>query len=908
MARPLICKTTEAKIVAAREKRARYYANHRDSILKRRQELHSSKSKQARAEAKQSKELSKAIAKALRSSDTDSESDNESDNSSDEDENKLNDLPECLLVIKNIKDNMLKTIGDDPCVFAQGILQAYVQSMMVDDCSTKGDISIIESAMVKVQKSLDDTIAAQDQILNFCGISPEWHAADSLSLVSSSRHQENDTPRENRDEHQYKHASFEQSLSGRLSVSTAYYMVSDPSKQPQEAGTVDDTLIEEFDFSDIQADHYFSDNSEEPITWKWTAADDPLRVWYSDAKLFLEEFIRLEGHGSHTQDSCFCGSNEPSLYRCKDCHGIELVCRHNPTPPLNDDFVIVDVNGVHAIALDFCGCQTAQLHVTQLLQVRLFPATTIKPKTATTFRVLEYFQILSFKSKVSALEFYQTVARLTDNTEWHFLKQIKRSGQGHQPGTIAAMEPGACAVICPACPHPGKNLPDGWENAPPESRFLYALFLAIDANFRLARWNFSSDAVDPGLNHGYAFFVEETAYKSFLNSRRGISQERPNSVGDLQKGERYINMDYMFFSSMQSASMLQVINISYNIACQWSKNLRTCMSAFPQQHHLAHNTKTITFLVPKFHLPAHILSCQTTYSFNFIKGVGRTNGKAPECGWADINPIATSTREMGPGSRCDTLNDHFNDWNWKKVCLMGKTLACKLKAALPEVLERRRDLNDFEAALDSSQLACWKEDVVAWEAERSKPNPFELKVTRLDLEDQQRCLAFEAGKIGQHATNAQQVTLIQCINSLHQRIDTWSCVQLLYMPLSHLYKYKDTFIRGQCANTHATGIINNVDNRIDALTAKYNAARNVLVNLAPRLHKDDNWLLTFKPLDRAKDAVLLRQDNGTTVGQQTVSWIWKTRGVSDNMEFGLQDWPELEHIDGKKRCSYCMKK
>ncbi|KAG2135246.1 hypothetical protein DEU56DRAFT_981136 [Suillus clintonianus] len=624
--------------------------------------------------------------------------------------------------------------------------------------------------------------------------------------------------------------------------------------------------------------------------------------------------------------------------------------------------------------------------------------------------------------------------------EWRFLKQVKRSGQGHHPGSIAATEPGSCAVTCPACPHPGKNLPDGWENAPPESRFLYALFLAIDANFRLARRNVSSDAADPGLNQGYSFFVEETAYKSFLNSRGGTPQEkstcsshsavdladtkascglaatgagtidcarhnfkRPNSVGDLQKGERYINMDYMFFSSMQTASTLQVINISYDIACQWSKNLWTRMSAFPQQYHLDHDTKTITFLVPKFHLPAHILSCQTTYSFNFIKGVGRTDGEAPERGWADINPIATSTREMGPDSRRDTLDDHFNDWNWKKVCLMGKTLARKLKAALPEVLERRCDLNDFEAALDSSQLACWKEDVVAWEADRSKPNPFELKVTAvsqasvrlalskaeaddiergtsmslhddispsmlissgLDLEDQQRRLAFEAGKIGQHPTNAQQVTLLQRINSLRRRIDTWSRVQLLYMPCVsrlrssddiateqkvhkiilflpsaipsslpceerllnyewelreaqandalndircvlnmkyHLYKYKDAFIRGQRANTRANGVINNADNRIDALAAKYNAARNALVKLAPRLHKDDNWLLTFKPLDRAKDAVPLRQDNGATVGQQTVSWIWKTRGVSDNTEYGLQDSLRVEWCRARAR-------
>ncbi|KAG2738757.1 hypothetical protein P692DRAFT_20757584, partial [Suillus brevipes Sb2] len=829
-----------------------------------------------------------------------------------------------------------------------------------------------------------------------------------------------------------------------------------------------------------------------------------LRVWHSDAELFLDELIRLEGRGSDTRDTCFCGSNESPLYRCRDCHGAELVCCqcvlhthrwqlfhrieywngsffqktslkslglriqlghhigircNNPIPASNNDFVVIDVNGVHAVGLDFCGCEIAQPHVTQLLRVRLFPATTVRPKTAATFRALEYFQILSFESKLSALEFYHTIVRLTDNTgihipkdryesllrmmrEWRFLKQMKRSGQGHHPESITATQPGACAVLCPACPHPGKNLPEEWVNAPPESKFLYALFVAIDANFRLARRNVSSDTVDPGLNHGYAFFVEETAFKSFLNSHGRITQEkstcsshsavnladtkashglaatgagtidcarhnfkRPNSVGDLQKGERYINMDYMFFSSMLSASTLQVINISYDIACQWSKNLWTRMSAFPQQYHLDHDSKTITFLVPKFHLPAHVLSCQTTYSFNFIKGVGRTDGEAPERGWANINPVATSTREMGPGSRRDTLDDHFNDWNWKKVCLMGMlcTIARKVKAALPECLERTRDLYDFEAALDPSQLASWKRDIEAWESDRSKPNPFELKVTTvtqasvrlalskaesdemergtimslhddispsmlissgLELEDQQRRLQFEGRKIGQHATDSQQATLLQRINSLRRRIDAWSRVQLLYMPCVsrlrsfddiateqkvhdinlllpsaipaglpceqcllefewvlreaqandaitdirnvvnlkyHLYKHKDAYIRGQRANTRATGVINNADNRIDALAAKYNAARNALVKLAPRLQKDNNWQLTLKPLDRTKDAVPLTQVDGTTVGQQRVSWIWKTPGVSNNSEYGLQDSLRVEWCKARAR-------
>lgn len=138
---------------------------------------------------------------------------------------------------------------------------------------------------------------------------------------------------------------------------------------------------------------------------------------------------------------------------------------------------------------------------------------------------------------------------------------------------------------------------------------------------------------------------------------------------------RYLNMDYLFLSSMQSSSDIMALNISYDIACQWSKHLWTRMSAFPHQYHIKHHEKSIVFLVPKFHLPAHIAKCQTSFSFNFIKGVGRTDGEAPERGWADINPIATSTREMGPGSRRDTLDDHFNDWNWKKICAMGEFLA-----------------------------------------------------------------------------------------------------------------------------------------------------------------------------------------------------------------------------------------
>jgi hypothetical protein len=47
---------------------------------------------------------------------------------------------------------------------------------------------------------------------------------------------------------------------------------------------------------------------------------------------------------------------------------------------------------------------------------------------------------------------------------------LKRAGHGHDPEGIANTKPGECALLCPACPHPGKNLPENWKDAPPQFR------------------------------------------------------------------------------------------------------------------------------------------------------------------------------------------------------------------------------------------------------------------------------------------------------------------------------------------------------------------------------------------------------------------------------------------------------
>lgn len=148
----------------------------------------------------------------------------------------------------------------------------------------------------------------------------------------------------------------------------------------------------------------------------------------------------------------------------------------------NDNFVLIDTLGIHPVAVDFCGCSKAQSHTKQILRVGWFPVTTTDLRTAAMFSVLWQFHIPSFESKVSAYEFYHSLVCLTDNTgllkrkdryeafmhmvhEYRHLKMLKRAGRGHNPSGILATSQGECAVLCPACPQPGKNLPVDWELA-----------------------------------------------------------------------------------------------------------------------------------------------------------------------------------------------------------------------------------------------------------------------------------------------------------------------------------------------------------------------------------------------------------------------------------------------------------
>ncbi|OSC96771.1 hypothetical protein PYCCODRAFT_1472340 [Trametes coccinea BRFM310] len=657
---------------------------------------------------------------------------------------------------------------------------------------------------------------------------------------------------------------------------------------------------------------------DDPVPRKRTAGDRPILQWISEIPGYLDELLRLEGRGDFADHPCNkCGLVTDQVYRCIDCQDLALYCRRcvidahsrhpihriahwkdchftrvtlkslglqlqlghgigekclNPIPAPANDFTLLDVTGIHELAVNFCGCESARSHHIQVLRARWFPATSVNPKTAATFLMLENFQLLSLQSKVSGWEYYQTLARRADNTgvappkdrymafmamtrQWRHLKSLKRAGRGHAPFGMAESHEGSCAVECPACPHPGKNIPKDWNNAPPDKKWVYRLFIAIDANFRLKRKMVSSDLADPSLNQGSAYMVEESAYKAHLKkfdthtpestnhcnnhealklaTLKGSSglaatgvvsvdcarhdMKRPCSTGDLQKGERFVNIDYVLNSSLQHHSTND-ITASFDVACNYDRRLSPRFSSYGYDISAYH----IVWAVPKFHINAHREQCRSDYNLLYLPFSARSDGEGIERGWGKSNPAASSTKEMGPGSRRDALDDIFGDHNWSKVSRLASSLLGKIKKAVPERNAQVSAFEELNAALPKDVTAAWRRAVELWETNPSSPNPFLLKrpsitqasirrelaeedqralegvvsddspgnkcsasamiVAGLELEDLQTRIKADSESLSVHATDLQRARSLERENALKRRIDSWFQIQRTHMP------------------------------------------------------------------------------------------------------------------------------
>lgn len=133
-------------------------------------------------------------------------------------------------------------------------------------------------------------------------------------------------------------------------------------------------------------------------------------------------------------------------------------------------------------------------------------------------------------------------------------------------------------------------------------------------------------------------------------------------------------MDYFLISTVRHGTP-QILRLSYDIACQFHKKQEERCDMYAEKDPNAFSgnlNMKVTYCVPKFHLPAHVVECQVKFNHNYTPGVGRSDGEGPERGWSASNDLGKSTRPMAPGSRHDTIDDDFGSSNWTKCLGLGE--------------------------------------------------------------------------------------------------------------------------------------------------------------------------------------------------------------------------------------------
>ncbi|KAF7317544.1 CxC2 domain-containing protein [Mycena kentingensis (nom. inval.)] len=467
------------------------------------------------------------------------------------------------------------------------------------------------------------------------------------------------------------------------------------------------------------------------------------------------------------------------------------------------NMVVLDAPYIHTVRLRYCNCGRAQEAdpVAQLLRNAWYPATVLDPSTCATFRTLRAFRLYNVLGNLNVTDFIAALERMTNTMavsgltsvpdrgrqfqrmarQWAFLTRLKRVGRGHDPAGVEATALGQCAVECWACPHDGKNLPLDWRSVDPRLRFLHMLILAVDANFRLKNRICANEINDGSLGPGWAYWVEPEGYQEHV--RKYVKEDdmtsciafaallqkdtrmttglrvsgvggcvcarhecmRPNGLGDLQKGERYCNIDWIVFSAIMGVVIL-ALTISYDIACQWKVRLPERVSRLPESMRRNLEEMRVQYGLPIWHSNSHIVECANENKLQHQPGVGKADGEGVERLWANLNPAALATKEMGLGNRADTLDDRLDNHNFLKNMRQGATLQRRLLVAR---VERENQVAAFRIVSDSVDAALqkkWKAQVKAWEEDKSQPNPYVLPTTgfpteaeiRLELQQEER--------------------------------------------------------------------------------------------------------------------------------------------------------------------------
>lgn len=79
----------------------------------------------------------------------------------------------------------------------------------------------------------------------------------------------------------------------------------------------------------------------------------------------------------------------------------------------HQNFVVIHVNGIHLINLDFCACSGSPTPREQLLEVGWWPSTPLEPQSAASMAVLRSFHTWNLQGQISSTDFYRGLEQMT---------------------------------------------------------------------------------------------------------------------------------------------------------------------------------------------------------------------------------------------------------------------------------------------------------------------------------------------------------------------------------------------------------------------------------------------------------------------------------------------------------------
>ncbi|KAJ7793449.1 hypothetical protein B0H14DRAFT_2622840 [Mycena olivaceomarginata] len=447
---------------------------------------------------------------------------------------------------------------------------------------------------------------------------------------------------------------------------------------------------------------------------------------------------------------------------------------------------VIHLPVVHRVKYRYCKCQRAadSTNVQQCLRNKWYPATITDPATCATFSTLETFRLQNVVGNMNVHDFITAIERQTKSTissgmdwiphrykefmrmsrQWAFLIRIKHAGLAHTAAGLAATAPKQAAVKCWACPHDKRNLPPDWRDVDPKfrlkcARFLYMLLVALDANFKLKNRIRANEHPDPSLGPGWGYFVQPEKYRTHIKNyvpekdvstciafaallqkdTRGTTGLRvsgvggcvcvrhecvlSNGIGDLQKGERFANMDFILLSALAGFALMW-LTISYDISCQWKINLPTRNTKMPEDIRLPLDTIKVQCALPVWHASSHEESCRNANSLSFKPGVGKSEGEGIERTWSTLNPAAYHTKDMSLGNRVDTLEDKIDSHNFLKNLGLGNALRRKLAVARAERDRQVQAFKEVSQTIEKDLRTTWQNQIETWLKDPTEPNPY----------------------------------------------------------------------------------------------------------------------------------------------------------------------------------------